>query len=43
MVAAFPQMELVEVPDSGHSVPTDKPEKLWPLVLDWLARKPSGS
>jgi pimeloyl-ACP methyl ester carboxylesterase len=38
MVEAFPRLELVEVPDSGHSVPTDRPEKLWPVVLDWLAR-----
>jgi pimeloyl-ACP methyl ester carboxylesterase len=39
MVQEFPNLELVEVPDSGHSVPTDKPEKLWPIVLDWLDRK----
>ncbi len=38
MVAVFPDLELIEVPDSGHSVPTDKPEKLWPIVLDWLDR-----
>jgi pimeloyl-ACP methyl ester carboxylesterase len=38
MVATFPALELVEIPDSGHSVPTDKPEKLWPIVLDWLDR-----
>jgi pimeloyl-ACP methyl ester carboxylesterase len=38
MVATFPNLELIEVPDSGHSVPTDKPEKLWPIVLDWLDR-----
>jgi pimeloyl-ACP methyl ester carboxylesterase len=39
MVAAFPDAELVEVPDSGHSVPTDRPEKLAPIVLDWLAQR----
>jgi pimeloyl-ACP methyl ester carboxylesterase len=38
MVATFPNLELAEVPDSGHSVPTDKPEKLWPIVLEWLKR-----
>lgn len=38
MVAAFPRLELAEVSDSGHSVPTDKPEKLTPIVLDWLSR-----
>jgi pimeloyl-ACP methyl ester carboxylesterase len=38
MVAAFPRLELAEVMDSGHSVPTDKPEKLAPIVLEWLAR-----
>jgi pimeloyl-ACP methyl ester carboxylesterase len=33
----FPCLDVVEVPDSGHSVPTDRPEKLAPIVLDWLA------
>jgi pimeloyl-ACP methyl ester carboxylesterase len=37
MVTAFPRLELAEVLDSGHSVPTDKPEKLAPIVLDWLS------
>jgi len=32
-------VDLVEVPDSGHSVPTDRPEKLAPIVLDWLAQR----
>jgi hypothetical protein len=27
-----------EVEGSGHSVPTDRPEALTPIVLDWLAR-----
>ena len=39
MVAAVPDAGLVEVPDSGHSVPTDRPEDLTPLVIDWLARR----
>jgi pimeloyl-ACP methyl ester carboxylesterase len=39
MTAMFPDAELVEVPDSGHSVPTDRPEKLTALVLDWLTRR----
>jgi pimeloyl-ACP methyl ester carboxylesterase len=39
MIAAFPDAELVEVPTSGHSVPTDRPEGLTPLVLEWLARR----
>lgn len=38
MVAAFPRLELAEVADSGHSVPTDRPEKLTPIVLEWLSR-----
>jgi pimeloyl-ACP methyl ester carboxylesterase len=38
MAAAFPNAELVEVPDSGHSVPTDRPEKLAPILASWLAR-----
>jgi pimeloyl-ACP methyl ester carboxylesterase len=32
---------VVEVPTSGHSVPTDKPELLAPILLDWLAKAPS--
>jgi pimeloyl-ACP methyl ester carboxylesterase len=39
MIAALPDAELVEVPDSGHSVPTDRPEILQHIVLDWLARR----
>jgi pimeloyl-ACP methyl ester carboxylesterase len=39
MVAAVPDAELIEVPESGHSVPTDRPEDLTPIVLDWLARR----
>ena len=38
MVEVFPNLKLVEISDSGHSVPTDKPEKLWPTLLDWLER-----
>jgi pimeloyl-ACP methyl ester carboxylesterase len=37
MASEFPNATLVEVPDSGHSVPTDRPEKLAPILLDWLA------
>jgi pimeloyl-ACP methyl ester carboxylesterase len=39
MTSMFPDAELVEVPDSGHSVPTDRPEKLTAIVLDWLSRR----
>jgi esterase len=39
MLADLPDGELAEVPESGHSVPTDRPEDLAPLLLDWLARK----
>ena len=39
MIAAWPDAELVEVPDSGHSVPTDRPEQLTQIVLDWLSRR----
>jgi len=36
MTALFQTADLVEVPQSGHSVPTDRPEALTPVVLDWL-------
>jgi pimeloyl-ACP methyl ester carboxylesterase len=38
MAREFPNATLVEIGDSGHSVPTDRPEKLTPIVLDWLTR-----
>ncbi len=37
MIAAMPDAELVEIAESGHSVPTDAPELLAPIVLEWLA------
>ena len=39
MVEAMPDAELVQVAGSGHSVPTDRPEALAPIVMDWLARR----
>ena len=39
MIAAIPDAELVEVAESGHSVPTDRPEDLAPAVLEWLSRR----
>jgi pimeloyl-ACP methyl ester carboxylesterase len=39
MVSMFADAELVEVADSGHSVPTDRPQALTPVVLDWLSRR----
>jgi pimeloyl-ACP methyl ester carboxylesterase len=36
MIAALPDAELIEVPESGHSVPTDRPEDLQRIVLGWL-------
>jgi pimeloyl-ACP methyl ester carboxylesterase len=39
MTVAIPDAELVEVPDSGHSVPTDRPAELTDVVLDWLRRR----
>ncbi|MDP9238893.1 MAG: alpha/beta hydrolase [Chloroflexota bacterium] len=39
MIASLPDAELIEVPDSGHSVPTDRPEELQQIVLDWLAKR----
>jgi pimeloyl-ACP methyl ester carboxylesterase len=39
MSSLFRDAELVEIPESGHSVPTDKPEKLTPVLLDWLSRR----
>jgi pimeloyl-ACP methyl ester carboxylesterase len=37
MAAAIPECELVEVVESGHSVPTDRPEELAEIVLGWLS------
>jgi len=39
MVAAFPDAELAEIPESGHSVPTDRPEDLVAVVREWLGRR----
>jgi pimeloyl-ACP methyl ester carboxylesterase len=39
MVARIPDAELVEVPTSGHSVPTDRPEELTPIVMNWLRER----
>ena len=39
MLAAIPDAELIEVPESGHSVPTDRPHELADVVLDWLSRR----
>ena len=41
MVAAIPDAELIEVAESGHSVPTDRPEDLAPAVLG-VAGTPGG-
>ena len=38
MMAALPDADFVEIAESGHSVPTDRPEELAPAVLEWLAR-----
>jgi pimeloyl-ACP methyl ester carboxylesterase len=42
MVTAMPDGELVQIETSGHSVPTDRPEELAPVVLEWLARRAGG-
>lgn len=39
MAAAIPDAELIEIAESGHSVPTDRPEDLAPAVLAWLERR----
>lgn len=39
MASEISDCELVEVPQSGHSVPTDCPGPLQELVLDWLTRR----
>jgi len=39
MVTAIPDAELIEVPESGHSVPTDRPHELADVVLAWLGRR----
>jgi len=38
MVRTWPRANLAVIAGSGHSVPTDRPEALTPVVLDWLAR-----
>jgi pimeloyl-ACP methyl ester carboxylesterase len=38
MVEEFPNLYLVEVPDSGHGIPTDRPETLCEIVVEWLGR-----
>lgn len=37
VAALFPDGRLVEIAESGHSVPTDRPATLTPVVLGWLA------
>jgi pimeloyl-ACP methyl ester carboxylesterase len=37
MVAALPNADFAEVPESGHSIPTDAPELLLPIVEEWLS------
>ncbi len=39
MIGAMRDAELVEIAESGHSVPTDTPELLAPVVLAWLAKR----
>jgi pimeloyl-ACP methyl ester carboxylesterase len=41
MIALLPDAELIEIADSGHSVPTDRPQELQRIVLDWLERRDS--
>ncbi len=41
MVASMPDGELVQIDSSGHSVPTDRPEELARVVLEWLRRRAS--
>jgi pimeloyl-ACP methyl ester carboxylesterase len=37
MVAALPHAAFIEIPESGHSIPTDAPELLLPIVEEWLS------
>lgn len=37
MVAALPHADFAEIPESGHSIPTDAPELLLPVVMEWLS------
>jgi pimeloyl-ACP methyl ester carboxylesterase len=39
MAASWPDAELVQVDDSGHSIPTDRPDALTAIVLEWLGRR----
>ncbi len=39
MIGAMRDGSLVEVADSGHSVPTDRPEALTTAVLEWLSER----
>lgn len=37
MVATLPHGDFAEIPESGHSIPTDAPELLLPVVMQWLS------
>jgi len=41
MVAEIPGCDLIEIEDSGHSVPTDRPEALAAAVVGWLTARGS--
>lgn len=43
MIEAFPDADFAEIATSGHSVPTDRPEELTPVVLEWLVRRKEAS
>lgn len=43
MLQLFRDGEMVEIAGSGHSVPTDQPEKLLPVMLQWLERRSGGA
>jgi pimeloyl-ACP methyl ester carboxylesterase len=39
MAASFGDGELAEVAESGHSIPTDAPDLLLPVIVDWLLHR----
>ena len=39
MTATIPDAEMLTIAESGHSVPTDRPEDLAPAALEWLSRR----
>lgn len=39
MARTIPDCQLVEVEDAGHPIHTDRPQKLGPLIAEWLGQR----